>query len=367
MKNRIRRNTTGRLLPAGAGRSLAVFLLLAFCLTGCVGNNQVGENTRAGNEALARGEYPEAMDLFQTAVNEGEQPVLAYRGLGMACMGTARYDVAGQAFEQAIAATDKKMPETVLDLQKYLASALYHQDKYEEVAELCTQILAAQKQPEGEIYFLRGASYLGQGLNAEAASDFDMAVKTDPADFQLYMDIYQCYEEQNLSGIGMNYLQSALNISGREQEDAYQRGRIYYYLEDYEKAVTELLSPAEQEYEPAMYLLGEVYLAQGEVARARNLFEEIRSQFGESASCYNGLAMCDIAQEDYPRALEHISQGLALDDPEYAQDLSYHELITYERMLDYATARQKAQDYVARYPADQRGQKELVFLSTRAD
>ena len=47
------------------------------------------------------------------------------------------------------------------------------------------------------------------------------------------------------------------------------------------------------------------------------------------------------------------------------QELYFNEIVAYERKLDFATAKAKAQEYIQNYPSDEAGQKEWVFLSTR--
>ena len=187
----------------------------------------------------------------------------------------------------------------------------------------------------------------------------------DPTDYDLYLNIYETYSQMNLSGVGGDYLQSALSIQGEELEDYYNRGRIYYYLGSYDQAQSQLIVPVEQKYEPAMDLIGQVYLAQGDYAHAKDIYSQMQTEFGESVDSYNGLALCAIADEDYDGALSYISQGLALDGTEGKQDLYFNEIVAYEKKLDFVTAKTKAEAYVASYPADEAGQKEWTFLSTR--
>ena len=47
------------------------------------------------------------------------------------------------------------------------------------------------------------------------------------------------------------------------------------------------------------------------------------------------------------------------------QELYFNEIVAYERKLDFAAAREKAQAYVQKYPTDEAGPKEMKFLSTR--
>ena len=114
-----------------------------------------------------------------------------------------------------------------------------------------------------------------------------------------------------------------------------------------------------------MYLIGKVYLAQEDFEHAQAIYQQIQSEFGESAEVYNGLALCAMENGDYDSALTYITQGLSLDGTEGKQELYFNEIVAYERKLDFATAKAKAQEYIQNYPSDEAGQKEWVFLSTR--
>lgn len=336
-----------------------------FLLGGCAMGSATGNKTTQGIAELEKENYQQALELFAQAVQEDEQQMLAYRGLGIAYLGLAQYEDAEQAFEAALECADSRQPENVQDVQLYLATAQYRQGKYDDVIISCGDILDASEEGSAAAYFLRGASYLYEDQREEAASDFDAAVALTPADYDLYLNIYDCYQKLNLSGMGSSYLQSALNIQGEDTEHSYNRGRIYYYLEDYEQAQSQLIGPMEAGYEPAMYLIAKVYLAQEDYSHALDVYQKIQQQFGDSAALFNGYAMCSIASGNYDEALSYISQGLALGESSSEQELYFNEITAYEKKHDFAAAKAKAQEYVQRYPGDEAGQKEWTFLATR--
>lgn len=351
----------------GRGRliGLTVPVLAAVMLSGCAMGEATGTKTVEAIAALEAGDYEQAQQLFGEAVNTGEQQVLAWRGLGMAYMGLAQYEEAEDAFLTALEETTDRMPENVQDIQLYLATVQYRQQEYEATIDTCSEIIQNAEKGNADAYFLRGASYLHEGSQDEAKADFDAAAELAPDDYDLYLSIFECYRDLNLSGAGGDYLQSALDIQGEDVEDYYNRGRVYYYLEDYEQARSQLIGPADAKYEPAMYLIGKVYLAQQDYEHAQAMYEKLQEEFGQSIESYNGLAMCAIEREDYDAALGYISQGLALEGTEGKQELYFNEIVAYERKLDFETAKTKAQEYVSRYPTDEAGQKEWTFLSTR--
>lgn len=332
---------------------------------GCAMGEATGEKTVQGIAALEAEEYQQAKELFEDAVRNNEQEMLAYRGLGIAYMGLAQYEKAEEAFEAALDCTDSRQPENIQDIELYLATVQYRMGEYEETVDTCTGILEDAEEGAADAYYLRGAGYLHEGYTEEARSDFDAAVALEPTDYDLHLNIYECYREMNLSGVGGDFLQDALNIQGEELEHYYNRGRIYYYLENYEEAQKQLIKPVEAKYEPAMNLIGKVYLAMEDYEHAQAIYEQIQQEFGESTEGYNGLALCAMQKGDYDAALSYIAKGLELSGTAGKQELCFNEIVVYEKKLDFAAAREKAKAYIEKYPSDEAGQKEWTFLSTR--
>ncbi len=329
---------------------------------GCAMGGATGEKTLAAQEAMENGEYDQAQQLFAEAARDGEEQMLAYRGLGLAYMELAQYNEAVQAFEAARDSADSHMEGNILDIELYLATAQYRGGNYDETAATCDHIL--EEYESADAYFLRGASRLHDDMQDEAVADFDAAVALRPNSYDLYLDIYECYRGLNLSGLGSSYLQSALDIQGEDTEHYYNRGRIYYYLEDYEEAQRQLTGPVEAEYEPAMALMGKVYLALQDYVHAQGMYQRIEQKSGKSTATCNGLALCALSSNEYDMALSYIADGLEMESGD-KRELYFNEIVAYEKKRDFATAKVKAQEYMQRYPADEAGAREWTFLSTR--
>ena len=237
-------------------------------------------------------------------------------------------------------------------------------EDYESVKNTCTRILELGE--NAEAYYMRGVAFLKLGDTDAAKADFDGAAVMEPNDYEMFLSIYQQYEAINQSAVGDQYLQQVLNNESTGLEDDYQKGSIYYYLGDYEKAATALAKAVEAKKEDAMRLMGQVYLAQGDTQSAWVVYQQYKETFGETAESYNGLALCDIADGDYDTALQDIQQGLSLDVSDSSKrDLLYNEIVVYEKKMDFATAKQKAEEFMQLYPDDEAGQKEYDFLITR--
>ena len=342
---------------------ILLMLLTSVSLTGCLGGSGSGKRTGKGMEAIEQKEYKTALLNFQEAVEKGEDKVMAYRGAGIAYMGLSRYEEAIRAFDAALEYSDQKMPNTVNDILLYEATAQFNLGAFDDAILSCDRIL--EQEAVADAYFIRGASCLECGYQERAKEDFDAAVALNSQDYSLYLNIYERYEKANFSAIGDKYLQTALSIPPKEVQDYYKIGQIYYYLGQYQQAQSVLIDAVDQNYVPAMYLMGRIYLEQEDYVHARGIYESIREKDGESPENYNGLVLCSIATGNYSEALDYIAKGLSLEGEEGKQGLYFNEIVVYEEMRDFATAKVKAEQYVEKYPSDEAGQKEWMFLSNR--
>lgn len=121
--------------------------------------------------------------------------------------------------------------------------------------------------------------------------------------------------------------------------------------------------------------LGMAYYEQQDYQSAKEAFQQVLSNNGEATPVlYNLLGVCSIHLEDYQGALDAFSQGLALaagkrDTDEggagTVQEMKFNEIVCYERLLDWESAKEKAAEYISTYPDDKEAQKEAAFLSTR--
>ena len=184
-------------------------------------------------------------------------------------------------------------------------------------------------------------------------------------DYDDYLQVYKVYADYDLKADGASYLEQALEIDGTGKEDAYNKGRIYYYLEEYDKAKEELSSSYEDGYKDAAIYLGKVYAELGDIDNAKSMYQECLNEKGYQAKAYNGLAYCNILEEDYASALKNIQKGLDAGDEEEKQGLLFNEIVVYEKTSDFATAKEKIAEYLKLYPSDEKAVKESYFLETR--
>ena len=220
--------------------------------------------------------------------------------------------------------------------------------------------------PFMEMPELRGRLNMELGNEAAAASDFDKAA-TLSGDYDLYINIYQAYASHGKRADGSDYLERALKIVNTSQADYYNKGLVNYYLQNYDDAKSYLIQALDEDPEDSgsILLLGRVYLALNDVADARAMFNEYVDDPSTAPAAYNGLALCDMEDDDYEKALANVEKGLEYGNSTANRGLLFNEIIIYEHRRDWAMAKAKSAAYIAMYPADEAGLRENEFLSTR--
>lgn len=344
-------------IKAAAAICAACLVLLGGCA-----KSDAKEAYTKGCEALEAGRLEEAQQYFNGVIGTEYYLPHAYRGQGLCYMGGGDYADACISFEKSLLEVEEESDEFQRDVSLYLAFCRELQGQPDKAMELYNQLI--RRNPDPEVLFLRGRLNLREGDAKAARSDFDQAVGLDQ-DYDLFINIYQIYNEMDRSGDGSGYLEQALAVASRNEEDYYEQGLVNYYLQNYEEAKEFLIRAIRKDSNDknAIFLLGQVYLALDDVANARAVYSDYTATPGMIGGAYNGLALCDITEDDYEGALAHVEAGLQAE-PSH-QGLLYNQIVILEQMRDWNGARSKAAAYVGKYPTDEAGLREYEFLSTR--
>lgn len=350
-------------------------VILAACLgisvlAGC--NSEKQKIFEQAGKDLEQGSYAYALEGYQTSVQNQVKLPLSYRGAGIASLRMGDYETAIQSFTSAL--NEKKVGKALeKDLLSYRATAELQSGAYENAMADC-QTLAQEHDMDADTWFLTGKVALAMDAYDEAAADFEQSFGEDST-YARAIQIYEVYLEKDMEADGTRYLEAELSSEPKNAGDRLDRGRVYYYMEDYEKAREELNAATADGHAEAFLLLGMVYMAQNDVSNARAMYQEyVAKAAGDSgkekssysaAKGYNGLALCDMAEGNYDAALADIADGISTAAAEDMQSLLFNEIVVYEKKLDFATALQKAQAYLEMYPGDAAAEKELAFLKTR--
>ena len=323
------------MLAAGLGMTL---------LTGCGGENK--KTYEQANTDLEQGNYDYALNEYQACISAGYKLSQSYRGSGIVKLRTGDYQGA------------------IDDLTSDQTYEALEAELYDQAMADC-QTLAEDYSLNANDYYLTGCVALAMDSYDEASSNFSEAYGSDST-YEMAIQIYEAYLTQDMEADGTRYLEAALKTEAKTADDYCERGKVYYYMQDYDNARTELTTASEKGSTEAALILGMVYMAQGDTANARSFYQQYIDADGEDpAKGYNGLALCDIADGDYDSALQNISQGLGDATSDEMRDLLFNEIVVYEKKLDFSTALSKAQEYVQTFKDDEAAAKELTFLQSR--
>ena len=329
-------------------------------LTGCGGEEKKTYDQACAD--LAQGSYDYALQGYQSSITAGYKTAEAYRGAGIANIHLGNYQDAIDSLTNGL--NDEKAGKALKkDMLAYRATAELKSGLNDAAMADC-QTLAESYSMDAETYYLTGCVALAMDSYDEASSNFTEAYGED-ATYDRAIQIYEAYLDKDMEADGTRYLEAALSGTAKNAEDHCDRGRVYYYMDDYENAESELKQAIDGDNTEALVLLGMVYMDKGDSANAKAMFQQYVSQAENGAKGFNGLALCDIEDGDYDSALSDIESGIHEAGAEDMQSLLFNEIVVYEKKLDFQTALQKAQEYLELYPEDKTVKKELAFLKTR--
>ncbi len=144
------------------------------------------------------------------------------------------------------------------------------------------------------------------------------------------------------------------------------RAEGYYNLGKYDEAVALYDQLIEADSDTAVYytMKGLCYQKAGNADKAKETFETGWEKTKE-LSFLESLCEISIEEDDVETALSYINEGLAVAEGEDAKTFLFDKIVVYEKTQDYDSAYEAAAEFHEKYPSDEKGEKEYIFLSTR--
>ena len=339
---------------------LALGIFVTAVLSGC---GSESAKTEEAMQLVQELDYANALAALDAAEEGHENERLIARGRGIAHMGLTEYEQAITYFQEALHTSNGLVEPVDFDLNYYLAAAYIKNSQFAEAEETYNAILALRPEEE-DAYFLRGGVRLELSDFQGAKEDFDKVISMDAKNYERLIEIYKVLAHHGYGDVGQEYLQTALD-NGLKYMDAYDSGRIYYYLGEYQKAYI-ALEEARGNGDAESYLyLGRAYEATGDYNYASSVYNSYLKEEEGNAEVYNQLGLCEMAKGEYQKALEAFQAGLKLGSSEYLQSLSFNEIVAYEYLGEYKKAAVLLDTYLKSYPDDEKAKREKDFLSTR--
>ena len=329
-------------------------------LTGC---GAATAKTKEAMELVKALDYAGALTVFDAAEEAEENERLIARGRGIAHMGLTEYEEAITCFKEALASSNGLIESVDFDLNYYLAAAYIKNGQHSDAEAAYDAILALRPQEE-DAYFLRGSVRLALNDYEGAKADFDKVISMDAKDYERLIEIYELLTHYGYKEVGQEYLQNALTNDAKGM-NAYDSGRIYYHLGEYQKAYIALEEAKEKGGAESYLYLGKAYEATGDYNYAASVYNSFLSKEKGNAELYNQLGLCEMELGEYQKALEAFQAGKEIENSGYLQTLSFNEIVAYEHLGDYQKAAVLLDSYLKTYPDDEKAKREKDFLSTR--
>lgn len=349
------------------GRLFAVLLaamLFALTVGGCGEISLDPDDSGAYDEgirAIENAEYETASAKLKEAAEVDGRLAESYRAQGIAYFDKGDYKHAEEMFALSLDSMRVVNEEFKEDVNYYRAECFSRMGETTEAQILYEELENGSKPYLA--YAMLGKIFMEQGLEQKARLYFDMAVEDNP-DYAVFLVIYDACREALLEADGTAYLEKALALEPKDARDHANLGRVCECLEDYDNAILNLQLAVDDGYTPAVCILADIYLEQGNVAAARELYEKEIRNGSDPANGYNGLALCELAQGKADTALQFIQEGLKCENDTMKKSLLFNEVLAYETMRDFDTALRKANEFLLLYPNDEKMKQEKKFLSS---
>lgn len=296
--------------------------------------------------------------------NTNKKKQEAYKKQGIAAMTKEDYKGAVSDFKKALALGGNRVDSEEIDLTYYKAAAQYLNKDFNGAKNSYTALIRYDKK-NADPYFLRGCLYANEDEIKRAVQDYQKAVAINPADYDLYIQIYENLNELGYEKQAKTFLDRGLKVEGTKKENAIGRGRIEYILKNYKAAKSEFQKGMDQGSSEAGLYLAEVYVTEGETKKAKTLVKKYTKANAMTSESYNTLGNIQMDCGDYQGALSSFEKGLKQKSVTNKKELMKNEIAALEHTGAFKKALAKARTYIKKYPEDRDILNEITFLKTR--
>lgn len=340
---------------------LIVFTSL-FLLSGCDSRAKESDLEAAYTQIEAC-EYEGALAALDIAEENGEDMAYILRARGVANMGLTNYEEAVEQFIAALGYSDWRIDDFDIDVNYYLADTYERMGKDSEAIDTYSAILGIREK-DMLAHYRRGSVRLRQNDHDGALADFERALKLEPDNYDLRIEIAGRLTESGYEDEGRSYLEQFLAEKEKKLSD-FDKGRIYFYMEDYATAKTYFEEARDDDDQSTILFLGKTYEMLGDYNYATSTYQNYLSKHPEAALIHNQLGLSRLESGDYAGAKEAFQTARNLNNTGIDQTLSFNEIVACEYTGDFNQAKVLMEAYIKKYPDDEAAKREALFLSTR--
>ena len=279
---------------------LIVFTSL-FLLSGCDSRAKESDLEAAYTQIEAC-EYEGALAALDIAEESGEDMAYILRARGVANMGLTNYEEAVEQFIAALGYSDWRIDDFDIDVNYYLADTYERMGKDSEAIDTYSAILGIREK-DMLAHYRRGRVRLRQNDHDGALEDFERALKLEPDNYDLRIEIAGRLTESGYEDEGRSYLEQFLAEKEKKLSD-FDKGRIYFYMEDYATAKTYFEEARDDDDQSTILFLGKTYEMLGDYNYATSTYQNYLSKHPEAALIHNQLGLSRLESGDYAGAKE---------------------------------------------------------------
>ena len=340
---------------------LIVFTSL-FLLSGCDSRAKESDLEAAYTQIEAC-EYEGALAALDIAEESGEDMAYILRARGVANMGLTNYEEAVEQFIAALGYSDWRIDDFDIDVNYYLADTYERMGKDSEAIDTYSAILGIREK-DMLAHYRRGRVRLRLNDHHGALEEFESALKLEPDNYDLRIEIAGRLTESGYEDEGRSYLEQFLAEKEKKLSD-FDKGRIYFYMEDYATAKTYFEEARDDDDQSTILFLGKTYEMLGDYNYATSTYQNYLSKHPEAALIHNQLGLSRLESGDYAGAKEAFQTARNLNNTGIDQTLSFNEIVACEYTGDFNQAKVLMEAYIKKYPDDEAAKREALFLSTR--
>lgn len=338
-----------------------IFIICALVLSAC--SSKSTETVDIAFASIEAQEYDAALELLQTARENGEDERQILRAEGISNLGLGKYAEAIEKFEASLAASEGTIVDMDYDINYYLATAYYKNGNADEALKIYDTIISLEPGSVDAIY-LKGVIIAEKNDLNQAMACFDQAIALAPENYDMLIQIYGILNEKGYQSEGQSYLKRALE-SGTKKMTNFEKGQISFYLEDYESAKTYLEKAKDEDSYEAVLFLGKTYETLGDVNYAISVYTSYLNSGAQSPEVLNQMGLCKLSMGDYEGALSAFAEAMNIEGNGMMQTLKYNEIVAYEYLGDFKKACVLMESYLRSFPDDEAAKREYEFLKSR--
>lgn len=221
----------------------------------------------------------------------------------------------------------------------------------------------------------KGLSLYAQSDYEGALAMFEEAMKPrlpflEKFDNDIRLYIADCYINADDFGFACQQYGLIRLWSDEKRDDVKKLEKIAYGLQlykwkKYQEALPILLEAYEEGNSNLVLYVGSCYGQLGDLENMQLYYDVFLQNHEMNSFMYAQYAALAINNGNMEKALEYIEKGKDLEDKSNISEILFDEIIYYEKLKDYNTAFEKAEEFIEQYPDDVDGRNEYDLLYTR--